>query len=238
MMNSFERLVLERKKIEGKIGYSFRNPTLLFLAFIHRSFVNENRDVKEHNERLEFLGDSVLGLIIAEYLYEKFPNLAEGELSQYRSRLVDATSCRQLFQKLSISEYILLSRGEALSEGRGKGSIAADVFEALIAAIYLDGGFNEAKQFFFRHFTHEIEQVLKTPSMNFKAELQDYSQKKYQKPPVYKVLKETGPDHAKVFLVAVVVGDEQIAEGSGSSKKEAEQKAAEMALQQLQGKLG
>lgn len=234
-MNSFERIVQERKAIEARLKYHFRTPYLLFLAFVHRSYVNENKGIKEHNERLEFLGDSVLGLIIAEYLYEKFPHLPEGELSQLRSRIVDASSCMQFFQKLSLGEHILLGKGEALSEGRGKESISADVFEALIGAIYLDGGFLEAKKFFLEEFSQDIESVLKNPSQNFKAQLQDYSQKMYQKPPLYKVLKETGPDHAKTFHVAVFVGDKQLAEGIGSSKKEAEQKAAELAIKQIEG---
>ncbi len=234
-MNSFERIVQERKVIEARLKYHFRTPYLLFLAFVHRSYVNENKGIKEHNERLEFLGDSVLGLIIAEYLYEKFPHLPEGELSQLRSRIVDAPSCMQFFQKLSLGEFILLGKGEALSDGRGKESISADVFEALIGAIYLDGGFLEAKKFFLEEFSQDIESVLKNPSQNFKAQLQDYSQRIYQKPPLYKVMKEIGPDHAKTFYVAVFVGDKQIAEGTGSSKKEAEQKAAELALQQIEG---
>jgi len=236
-MNSCERLRSNKKKIESKLGYVFHNPELLFLSFVHRSFVNEHKDVKEHNERLEFLGDSVLGVIIAEYLYERFPALAEGQLSQIRSRLVDATSCMLFFQKLDIQECILLGKGESLNEGRGKESISADVFEALVAAIYLDGGFEQAKVFFLRHFTENVEEVLKQPSRNFKAELQDYSQRKYQKPPQYKVLKEEGPDHAKTFFIAVSLGEEQLSEGFGPSKKEAEQKAAELALQKLEVKL-
>lgn len=234
MMNSYERLLNERKKIEALLDYSFRSPELLFLSFVHRSYVNENRSIKEHNERLEFLGDSVLGLIIANYLYERFPTMAEGHLSQLRARLVDASTCVHFFQKLHIQEYILLGKGESLSLGRGKESISADVFEALMAAIYLDGGFEEAKRFFLKHFKTDVEEILKNPSRNFKAELQDYSQRKYQKPPLYKVLKEEGPDHSKVFYVSVSVGEEEIAEGKGSSKKEAEQKAAEEALLKLE----
>jgi ribonuclease-3 len=237
MMNSYERLISERKKIEALLGYSFQAPELLYLSFVHRSYVNENRAIKEHNERLEFLGDTVLGLIIANYLYERFPAMAEGHLSQLRARLVDASTCGHFFQKLDIQDFILLGKGESLSEGRGKESISADVFEALMAAIYLDGGYEEAKRFFLRHFKKDIEEILKSPSRNFKAELQDYSQRKYQKPPLYKVLKEEGPDHSKIFYVVVCVNEEQIAEGSGSSKKEAEQKAAEEALHKLEAHL-
>lgn len=232
-MNSLEKLIKNRQDIEAKLNHRFQHPELLFLAFVHRSYVNEHKEMKEHNERLEFLGDSVLGLIIAEYLYETFPDLPEGNLSQLRARIVDASSCMALFQKLNLSEYILLGKGEAQSLGRGKESIGADVFEAIIGAIYLDGGFLAAKQFFMGLFAEELTKIVQMPSRNFKAELQDYSQKKYQKPPLYKVLKETGPDHSKTFFIAVVVGDAQIAEGSGHSKKEAEQNAAYLALQQL-----
>lgn len=235
-MSSLDKLVKDRSSIEKRLSYHFQTPELIYLAFVHRSYVNEHKEIKAHNERLEFLGDSVLGLIVAEYLYETFPHLPEGNLSQFRARVVDASSCMNFFQKLGLSEYILLGKGEAQSLGRGKESIAADVFEAIIGAIYLDSDFVAAKKFFLGHFAEDLTKLLQMPSRNFKAELQDYSQKKYQKPPVYKVLKETGPDHSKTFFIAVVVGDAPVAEGSGHSKKEAEQNAAENALKKLQEK--
>ncbi len=220
-------------EVEERLGVFFENKKFLELAFVHRSYVNEHKDVPEHNERLEFLGDSVLGLAVADYLYRTLPGRPEGELSQLRSRLVDAPSCAKYLLKLGLEAFILLGRGEASSEGRSKGSIQADVFEAVVGAIYLDGGLGVAKSFLLHHFEREMSEVMGAPSRNFKAELQDYAQKKFQKTPVYRVLKEEGPDHAKVFHVVVVVGESEMGVGMGASKKEAEQAAASVALEKV-----
>ena len=235
-MNPTETLISHFPTIEDRLGYVFSNKQLLVLAFVHRSFFNEHRDlIDEHNERLEFLGDSVLGLIISDYLYEYLPLHAEGHLSHLRSHLVEASSCVAYVQKLSLAEYVLLGKGERMNDGRGRESILADLFEALIGAIYLDGGLEEAKRFFFRHFYEDVEKALSAPLRNWKAELQDYSQKKHQKPPVYKVLKETGPDHSKIFHVIACIDDQEVGRGEGSSKKQAEQAAAEDALGKMHG---
>lgn len=220
--------------IEDKLGYVFANKDLMLLAFTHRSFMNEARgQVVGHNERLEFLGDSVLGLVLSDYLYHRLPSYPEGQLSQLRARLVDAESCACYLQKLELADAILLGKGERISEGHAKTSIQADVFEALIAALYLDGGIAIVKSFFLYHFETEIEKVIGTPPRNYKAELQDYSQKKIQRTPVYTVVAETGPDHAKVFHVVVSVGDKEMGIGMGASKKLAEQRAAFEALTKL-----
>lgn len=233
-MNFLEHLRKNLPAIEEKIGYIFANKDLLILSFIHRSFVNENKSlVQSHNERLEFLGDSVLGLITSDFLYHRLPSYPEGPLSQLRSRLVDAQACASYLQKLCLAEYILLGRGEALSDGKAKVSIAADAFEALIGAIFIDGGMSVAKSFLLCHFLDDMEAVIGSPSRNYKAELQDYSQKKFQKAPVYKVIQETGPDHAKIFHVMVYVDDKEVGIGLGESKKLAEQQAAFNALSQL-----
>lgn len=230
-MNSLEALKSKLRLIEEKLGVGFENKDFLIQSFIHRSFINEYREGPlQHNERLEFLGDSVLGLVIADYLYHRLPNFPEGYLSQLRSRLVDANACAQYLQKLQIAEHILLGRGETMSEGRTKLSILADVFEALLGAIYLDGGLVAAKAFLLLHFEADFEAAIGTPSRNYKAELQDLSQKLFQKTPVYKVVDETGPDHAKIFHVMVYLGDEEAGIGIGASKKEAEQRAASDAL--------
>lgn len=233
-MHSMERLLSQVSEIEERICYVFSHKEGLILSCVHRSFYNENRGaVKEHNERLEFLGDSVLGLIVADYLYSKLPMEAEGRLSLLRSQIVEAQTCVSFVRKLNLTSFVLLGRGEQMNDGRGRDKILADFFEALIGAIYLDGGLEAARSFFLRHFSYELEDRLKSPVRNFKAELQDYSQRKHQKPPIYKVLKEEGPDHSKIFHVSVAVADVEMGAGKGSTKKEAEQLAAEEALKKL-----
>ncbi len=157
-MNQMEHLLQHISAIENKIGYTFQDRALLMLAFVHRSFVNENRLVTQHNERLEFLGDSVLGMLISDYLYRNLPSSTpEGELSYLRSRLVEASSCVSYVQSLNVTSYVLLGKGERMNDGRGRESILADLFEAIIGAIYLDGGFEAAKNFLFRNFTPKLK---------------------------------------------------------------------------------
>lgn len=231
-MNAIKDLIDHSSMIEEKLGYQFRNRSLLALAFIHRSYINEHRDVNEHNERLEFLGDSVLGLIISDYLYRNLPDVPEGDLSALRSKLVDAPSCVSNIQKLNLEKFLLLGKGERLNDGRGRESILSDLFEALIGAIYLDGGLESAKRFIFENFGEEIETTLKSPLQNSKAILQDMCQKKFQLMPLYQVITETGPDHSKSFDVAVLIEGKLVGRGRGSSKKEAQQAAAQDALSQ------
>lgn len=235
-MTPYDTLRESLGEIEEILGISFQNPDLLALSFVHRSYVNEHRDqINQHNERLEFLGDSVLGLVVADYLYRRLPSYPEGLLSQLRSQLVDAASCARFIQKLKLSDYILLSKGELLNEGRMKGSILADCFEAIIGAIYLDGGIGSVRSFMSFHFEQEIEEAIAAPPRNYKAELQNYSQKKFQKPPAYRVVDESGPDHAKIFHVVVSIDNQDYGMGIASSKKEAEQKAAFEALGKIEG---
>ena len=233
-MNALVELANRAPEIESKIGYTFKDSSYLALAFVHRSFVNENRDVTEHNERLEFLGDSILGLLIAEYLYRYLPTTPEGELSYLRSRLVEAGSCFKYVQKLNVEELLLLGKGERKNDGRGRESILADLFEAIIGAIYLDGGLGAARQFIFKNFTPEIDSILKTPVRNWKAQLQDYCQKKYHHTPLYKVVSESGPDHSKTFNISVIINNQEQGHGEGPSKKEAQQAAAKNALEKIQ----
>jgi ribonuclease-3 len=229
-MNPFSQLISNASQIESRLGYVFKDKSLLALAFVHCSFVNENKEVAQHNERLEFLGDSVLGMLISDNLYCRFPGTPEGELSYLRSRLVEAASCVKYIQTLEIGHYLLLGKGERMNDGRGRETILSDLFEAIVGAIYLDGGVEAAKKFIFGNFSKEIEKTLETPLHNWKALLQDYCQKKFQQTPVYKVLSETGPDHSKVFSICVCVSDKELGQGTGSSKKEAQQAAAEDAL--------
>ncbi len=233
-MNPVEALLAKAPQIEEKLNYCFLDKQLLILSFVHRSFFNEHRDlVEQHNERLEFLGDSVLGLIISDYLYSHLPKESEGHLSHLRSHIVEAGSCALLLGKLEIAQHVLLGKGERMNDGRGRETILADLFEALIGAIYLDGGIEAAKYFFLTHYSKELEEHLKKPLRNWKAELQDYCQKKHQKPPIYKILKESGPDHSKIFHVTACMDELELGEGTGLSKKEAEQAAAEDALSKL-----
>lgn len=232
-MNSIEKLIQDAPYIEKKLGYAFKNRLLLALAFIHRSFINENRDVTEHNERLEFLGDSVFGLLISDYLYQNLPSTPEGDLSYLRSRIVEASSCIQFVQSLDVSVYLLLGKGEKRNDGKGRDTILSDFFEAIIGAIYLDGGIDAAKEFLFKNFSKQIDAIIKTPLNNWKALLQDYCQKHFQKTPTYQVIHEQGPDHNKIFQISVSIDDNLLGNGQGASKKEAQQAAAENAFSRL-----
>lgn len=221
-------------EVEEKICYEFKNKKLLTQAFVHRSFYNENRErITEHNERLEFLGDSVLSLLISDYLFHHLPTEAEGLLSQIRAHLVESSMCARFLIHLGLSQYVLLGRGEKMNQGRGRETILADLFEAIIGAIYLDGGLPAASEFFWRHFQSSVDALVQQPLKNWKADLQDYSQKKYQKAPLYKVEKEEGPDHHKIFHVVVYLEGGEMGRGTGSSKKEAEQAAAQSVLEVL-----
>lgn len=234
-MHSIEFLRESAPLIENRIGYHFNNLSFLLLAFVHRSYYNEHREaVKGHNERLEFLGDSVLGLIVSDYLFAKLPLESEGHLSHLRAHLIGAGSCMEFMRSLDLESFLLLGRGEMENIGRGRERILANLFEALIGAVYLDGGLIAAQKFFLQHFSQNIDKVLENPLHNWKAEFQDYAQKKTQKPPEYRVLEEIGPPHSKIFIVAVFIDKEEMGRGEGASKKIAEQAAAEDALRKLE----
>jgi ribonuclease III len=221
--------------VEAKLKWTFRNKEFLILAFTHRSFWNEHQGkVRDHNERLEFLGDSVLGLLVADYLYSHHPELDEGFLSTLRSQLVDAPACASYVQKLDIERFLLLGKGEQMNKGKGRESILADLFEALIGALYLDQGLEGVRTFFFFHFHQEVIHMVAKPHRNWKAELQDYAQKHYQKTPDYVVLEETGPAHRRMFRIAVWVNETKWGEGEGTSKKEGQTEAAKNALLNLE----
>lgn len=220
-------------EIETKLKLKFQNTQLLLLAFVHRSYVNEAKGIDHHNERLEFLGDSVLGLIVADFLYKKWPDKPEGTLSRYRSLLVEAQACIKYMHELDLESYILMGKGESQSIGRGRETILANVFEALIGSIYLDQGIEKVRDFFFNRLENCIAKIIQSPSINYKAELQDLAQRNHQVIPEYKLVEETGPDHAKEFLVAVLVQGKEKGQGKGNSKKQAEQKAAKEALKKM-----
>ncbi|MCH9610193.1 MAG: Ribonuclease 3 [Chlamydiales bacterium] len=224
-----------KEEIEKKIGYSFQDSALLELAFTHRSFWNEHQNsCLGHNERLEFLGDSILGLLVAEYLYTSLPDASEGSCSKIRAQLVAASACAEHVKALEIDSYLRLGKGEQFNQGKGRDSILADLFEALLGAIYLDGGYQVARSFFFDNFLEAIQSQQAAPERNWKADLQDYTQKHFQLTPAYEVLEEFGPSHKKEFRVAVLMGNEKIGEGCGLSKKEAQKEAAKAALLEIE----
>lgn len=234
-MNTYDHLQKGVPLIEAQINYTFKEKSLIELAFIHRSFTNENREIIDsHNERLEFLGDAILGLVVSDFLYSHLPDEPEGELSYLRSRLVEAPACTLYLQKIDLERFLMVGKGESMNEGKGRGTILADLFEAIMGAIYLDGGIEAARSFFFDHFNDEVFAILEKPHRNWKAELQDYCQKNYQKPPEYVVLREEGPDHLKTFYVQVHLDQKEFGNGAGSSKKEAEQSAAEDAIMMME----
>lgn len=238
-MDSIKELMEKVEDVEERLGYVFSDKELLCLAFTHRSFYNEHQEsMAGHNERLEFLGDSVLGLIVSSYLYEHLPEEAEGHLSHLRAHLVGADMCVEYMKQWELEEFLLLGRGEATNVGRGRERIIADLFEALIGALYLDGGLDAAQGCFLTYFSPLIDQVMKEPSRNWKADLQDYAQKRFQKPPDYVVLEETGPPHSRTFVVAAVVDGFERGEGKGPSKKEAEVAAARDALKKIEEENG
>lgn len=218
-----------------KIGVHFDDIDLLRHACTHRSYLNENRKSgMEHNERLEFLGDAVLELVVTSFLFRKYPKKAEGELTAFRSALVNTVSLTKVAQSISLNDYMLLSKGEAKDDGRARGVILANAVEAIIGAIYLDQGYNAAANFISDHLlnTIDIEEIVKNKSwLDAKSRFQERAQEKVGITPSYRTLKEEGPDHDKKFTLGVFLGDVQVASGIGPSKQEAEQKAAEKALE-------
>jgi ribonuclease III len=217
---------------ENLMGIHFKNPSLLQTAFTHRSYINENPGVETgHNERLEFLGDAVLELVITRYLYDKYPENPEGELTAYRSALVNTTSLAESAEKLGMNEYLLLSKGEARDTGKARHYILADAFEAVIGAIYMDQGYDMAGKFIGDNLFAKIDMIIKKSLWrDAKSFVQEKSQEIVGMTPSYEVLREVGPDHDKSFTVGIYFGHELIAEGKGKSKQEAEQSAARNAL--------
>jgi ribonuclease-3 len=219
-------------KCEKTLGIVFKNKELLQTAFTHRSYLNENRKNRlEHNERMEFLGDAVLELIVTEYLYAKYPNKPEGELTAFRSALVNAVTLADLATKMGMNEYLLLSRGEAKDTGRARQIILANAFEAVIGAIFLDQGYGPAQKFIDINLLPLTDKIVDAKSwLDPKSHFQEKAQEIEGITPSYKTLSEIGPDHDKKFKVGVYLGVQKIAEGEGKSKQEAEQSAASAGL--------
>lgn len=217
---------------ETAIGVSFNEPELLRQAFTHRSYLNEHRgEVEGHNERLEFLGDAVLELVITHFLYKQFPDKPEGELTAYRAALVNATTCAEVAGDIGMNDYLLLSRGEAKDTGRARGVLLANALEALVGAIYLDQGYEAAERFIKERLAPKLDGILKARAwQDPKSALQERAQDVEGITPSYAVLKEEGPDHDKNFTVGVYLRERLLAEGTGRSKQEAEASAAKAAL--------
>ncbi len=224
--------MMDFKTFEQHIGVAFNDPELLRQAFTHRSYLNEHRgELVGHNERLEFLGDAVLELISTHFLYQKFPDKTEGELTAYRAALVNAVTCAEVAQEIGMNDFLLLSRGEAKDTGRARNILLANAFEALVGAIYLDSGYDAAREFIEAKLFPKIETIVSQKLwQDAKSLLQERAQSEESVTPSYKVLRESGPDHDKQFVVGVFVKDDLLAEGTGKSKQEAEQTAARAAL--------
>jgi len=218
---------------EKKTNIIFKDKKLLEQAFIHRSYINENSGTKfSHNERLEFLGDAVLELIVTDYLYNKYPDRDEGELTAYRSALVNAVIIGEVALSLDMNDYLLLSKGEAKDIGKARSYILANTYEAYVGAVYLDQGYEVTRDFIAKTLFDKIDDiVLNKLWRDPKSLVQEKSQEYLNVTPSYKVLNEVGPDHDKNFTVGIFLGIDLVAEGKGHSKQEAEQSAARAALE-------
>lgn len=219
-------------EFESKIGVKFKNIELLEQAFVHRSYLNEHPNFKlGHNERLEFLGDAVLELIVTEQLYQQFPNRSEGDLTSLRSSIVRGAMLARIARDLDASQYLFCSKGEEKSGGKAREFILANTFEAIVGALYLDQGYNGAGKFVKKFLLFYLNEIIeKELYRDPKSTLQEWAQEKKSVTPHYSVIKESGPDHNKVFMVGVYLNKELLAKGSGSSKQKAEEDAATKAI--------
>jgi len=234
MTDSRSEGIPDSKQLEAALGYHFKDPALLTGALCHSSYVNEQpQDNLESNERLEFLGDAVLNLAVSHLLMQRYPDLAEGELSRNRAHLVNETRLAAIAREIALGPHLLLGKGEALTGGREKNSILADAVEAVIAAVYLDGGFDAAFAFVESRFSRQLTKVNRSRyETDYKSRLQEHVQSVYREVPRYRVVDTSGPDHSKTFRVQVSVAG-ITAEGDGKSKKMAEQEAARAGLERL-----
>lgn len=213
------------------LGLTFTNPALLQEALTHRSYLNENKTAGNHNERLEFLGDAVLELATTNFLFHKFPSKPEGDLTAFRAALVNTYSLAETAEALGMNDMLMLSKGESKDTGRARQIILANAFEALLGALYLDQGFADVEAFLAQHLYPKIDDIIaKRAYQDSKSHFQEIAQDKRSITPTYKTLEERGPDHDRIFTVGVFLGTEEIARGDGKSKQEAEQAAAQAAI--------
>lgn len=221
--------------LEKKIGYTFKKKAIIKEAITHKSFAHENpKEATSFNERLEFLGDTVLSLTISEYLFRAYPNLSEAELSRLRAYAVKESTLAEVAEGLNLGRYLLLGKGEELTGGRKKPSILANTFEALIGAIYIDGGLKKVNDFILKNLRSRVDETIKREVIfDYKSKLQEVSQERFGVLPRYVIHRETGPEHDKTFEVKVYIKDEVYGTGKGKSKKTAQQLAASAGLRKL-----
>ncbi len=215
----------------ARLGLTFHNKALIQEALTHRSYLNENKTAGNHNERLEFLGDAVLELATTNFLFKKFPSKPEGDLTAFRAALVNTYSLADTAELLGMNDMLLLSKGEARDTGRARQIILANAFEAVLGALYLDQGYDAVEEFLMKNLYPKIDDIIaKRAYQDAKSQFQETAQEKRSTTPTYKTLEESGPDHDRVFTVGVFLGSEEIARGDGKSKQEAEQAAAQAAI--------
>lgn len=226
-----DKRIKQLEKLQEQIGATFKNIKILNTAFLHPSFVNEKKLQCDSNQRLEFLGDAVLELVISHFLFDNYPHFTEGQMTKTRALIVCEQSLSETAKKLSLGQFLLLGKGEETTGGRIKNSILADTYESLIGAIYLEKGYKDAKSFVIRTLENTIIKTVKGENeKDFKTILQEVLQKKSAKSIDYKTIKEKGPDHNKIFYVNVFWNDKLLGTGFGTTKKQAEQMAAKNAL--------
>lgn len=222
------------KKLAANVGFSFKNVSLLETALTHRSFLNEHREIESSNERLEFLGDAVLELIVSFFLYKKYPGKSEGQLTLWRSKIVQTKTLAAIARKLQLPLYLKLSKGEQENNGQNNNSLLADTLEAVIGAIFIDQGIKSAEKFIHQILLDTLEQIIQNEEVaDYKSLYQEKVQASGQATPFYKIISSTGPDHDKLFVSAVYVDGVEIALGNGKSKQIAEQQAAKLALEKF-----
>lgn len=235
-MNLSKERLEKIKKFEESIGYTFKDKNLIDVAFTHSSYINETKEENKHsNERLEFLGDSVLDLIVSEELYKNHKNYPEGKLTKIRSRIVCTSSFSKASEKFNLSDYLLFGKGEINHQGKNKKSVKADTFEAFCAALYLDAGYEYLKNFLLKNYLGTVKKLLNDDLLfiDYKTKLQEYFNKTSKIILKYKLVKEEGPEHDKTFYMEVYAKNKKLSQGFGKNKKEAEQMAAKKAYKKL-----
>lgn len=234
-MTKDEEVKQNLTEFQGQIGYEFKNLETLIKALTHRSYLNElNEDQRKHNERLEFLGDAVLELVVTEHLFENYPDRPEGELTSFRAAIVKTESLAETAMDLKVGDYIFMSKGEESTGGRTRPYILANTMESLIGAIYVDSDFANSKKFIDQFLLTKLPEIIeKRLDIDPKSKLQELAQEIHKYTPIYEIIKAEGPDHDRIFTVEAIVNDKPYGIGKGRSKQEAEQNAAKAALKKF-----